>query len=240
MFNYDFFIEIKQCYISEDPTEQCTGTNCAAQLSRQNQEYEIERDCINDEYMGIYYTLFLDLQSRDNEEKLMFSCNYNRCNNQSNFANIISKFGVHYQINDVLKTINPYKRSEESEDVETTTTTTTTTLKSTTKTTTTTTSLKSITITTRATPTTLKSTTITTTTATTTTLKSTTQQSTSLKSTTITTTTATTTTLKSTTQQSTSLKTTTTTTNPQGNSGFKYTIHMAIFYISLIRFVLLH
>jgi len=75
----------------------------------------------------------------------MFSCNYNRCNNQSNFANIISKFDVHYQINDVLKTINPYKRSEESEEVETTTTTTTITVLNSTTTTTTTATSKSTT-----------------------------------------------------------------------------------------------
>ena len=110
--------------------------------------------------MGIYYTLFLDLQSRNNEEILRFSCDYNHCNNQSSFANIISKFDVHYQINDVLKTINSHKQSEESEEELKTTTATTATFKS--------------------------------------------------------------------------------TVNPQGNSGFKDTIHMAIFYISLIRFVLLY
>jgi len=167
-------------------------------LYRQNQEGEIKRYCIDEEYMGIYYKLYHELQSRNNEEILRFSCNYNHCNNHSSFANIISKFYTDYQINDVLNTINSHKQSEESEEeLETTTTTTAIT------------AFNSITTTT--TTTTFKSTTTTTTTIT-------------FKSTTTTTTTA----------------TSESTTNSQGNSGFKDTIHVAIFYILLIRFVLLY
>ena len=151
---------MKKCYANENSTKQCTGEYCAADLYRQNEKAEIERHCIVNKYMGIYYTLYHNLQSRNNEEELAFTCNYNLCNNQSNSANVISKFDVHYQINDVLKTINSHKQSEESEEELKTTTTTTATFKS--------------------------------------------------------------------------------TTNSQGNSGFKDTIHVAIFYILLIRFVLLY
>ena len=189
---------MKKCYANENSTKQCTGEYCAADLYRQNEKAEIERHCIVNKYMGIYYTLYHNLQSRNNEEELAFTCNYNLCNNQSNSANVISKFDVHYQINDVLKTINSHKQSEESEEeLETTTTTTAIT------------AFNSITTTT--TTTTFKSTTTTTTTIT-------------FKSTTTTTTTA----------------TSESTTNSQGNSGFKDTIHVAIFYILLIRFVLLY
>jgi hypothetical protein len=120
---YLLYLHIGECFNSDNEPEECSSGQCVAKVSSiENAEPPVSQFCADNdetELVGLYFTLYFDVNFENINLALVLYCEYDKCNNETVVDQLVKIFDEEYDKESVLEMFG-YKSEGGGEEPETT------------------------------------------------------------------------------------------------------------------------